>query len=63
MFLNLFSEIKNNAKNSIISDDPNFKVSDLNHCCIVRDIRFFLTMRLDNTIAMKLFDNIMLNTS
>jgi len=51
MFLNLFLEIKKNAKNAIISDDPTFKVSDLNHCYII--VRFVLTMRLNNTITMK----------
>jgi len=34
MSLNLFSEIKNNLKNSEITDDPNLKVSGLNHCNI-----------------------------
>jgi len=40
MFLNLFSEIKNNAKNSIVIDDQNFKVSDWNYCFIKINITF-----------------------
>lgn len=40
MFLNLFSEIKNNVKNSMVIDDQNFKVSDWNYCFIEINIAF-----------------------
>jgi len=32
MFLHLFLEMKKDAKNGMVVDDQNFKVSDLNHC-------------------------------
>lgn len=40
MFLNLFSEIKNNVKNSIVTDDQNFKVRDWIYCFIKINITF-----------------------